>query len=111
MIMDTRGMHELGLHDLQCHYRNLDPNEVAGKLRDTAAYLVENGPVIKSGETVEGLSPDEKMALPVERIAAGTEARNPRPEPGITQRGRKSLDGQFACRNEPRLKTFTRRLS
>ena len=67
MIMDTRGMHELGLHDLQCHFRNLDPNKVAGKLRDTAAYLFENGPVIKSGETVEGLSPEEKWRCQLEK--------------------------------------------
>ena len=25
MIMDTRGLNEIGLYDLQCHFRDLDP--------------------------------------------------------------------------------------
>jgi len=60
MIMDTRGLYELGLHDLQCHYRGLDPNEVSRKLRDVAGYIVQNGPIIKSGETVPGVPESEK---------------------------------------------------
>jgi len=60
MIMDTRGLHELGLHELQCHFHGLDPNAVSGKLYDTAAYIFEKGAVIKPGETIEGLKPTEK---------------------------------------------------
>lgn len=55
MIMDTRGMEELGLHDLQCHFRNLEVNDVARVLYNTAIYIFENGPVIESGQTVEGV--------------------------------------------------------
>ncbi len=60
MIMDTRGLREIGLHDLQCHYRNLDPKEVARVLFNTAQYVFENGPVIESGHTVEGIQPGSK---------------------------------------------------
>ena len=60
MLMDTRGMQEIGLHDLQCHYRNLDPKEVARVLFNTAFYIFENGAVIESGQTVEGIEADSK---------------------------------------------------
>ncbi len=60
MIMDTRGLSEVGLHDLQCHFRNLDPQSVAGVLFNTAFYIFEKGPVIESGQTVAGIEPNSK---------------------------------------------------
>jgi hypothetical protein len=60
MIMDTRGLADIGLHDLQCHFRDLDPRDVARVLFDTAVYIFENGPVIESGQTVAGIRPDSK---------------------------------------------------
>lgn len=60
MIMDTRGLTEIGLHDLQCHYRALDPKDVAQVLYSTALYIFQNGPVIKSGQTVEGIEAGSK---------------------------------------------------
>lgn len=60
MLMDTRGLEETGLHDLQCHFRELDPKSVAGVLFNTAVYIFENGPVIESGQTVAGIEPDAK---------------------------------------------------
>lgn len=59
-IMDTRGLAEVGLHDLQCHFRDLDPTAVARVLFNTGVYLFENGPVIQSGQTVAGIEPDSK---------------------------------------------------
>lgn len=59
-VMDTRGLEELGLPDLQCHFQSLDPNEIARVLFNTAIYIVEKGPVIESGQTVAGRSPHEK---------------------------------------------------
>jgi hypothetical protein len=74
MVMDTRGLMEIGLHDLQCHFRGLDQNEVARVLFNTGAYLVEKGAIIKSGQTVEGTIPGsrwvcqfEKALVPPER--------------------------------------------
>lgn len=60
MLMDTRGLEEIGLHDLQCHYRELDPTEVARVLYNTAVYIFEKGPIIESGQTVAGIEPDSK---------------------------------------------------
>lgn len=60
MIMDTRGLSEIGLHDLQCHFRKLDPTEVARVLFNTAVYIFKQGPVIESGQTVAGIEPDSK---------------------------------------------------
>ena len=57
MIMDTRGLADIGLHDLQCRFRELSPDEVSRVLYSTALYLVENGPVIESGETITGADP------------------------------------------------------
>lgn len=67
MLMDTRGLHEIGLHDLQCHFRALDPNAVGRVLLDTAVYLFENGPVIKSGNTVAGVEPGSKWVCQFEK--------------------------------------------
>lgn len=58
MIMDTRGLADIGLHDLQCRFRDLSPDDVSRVLYSTALYLVENGPVIESGETITGADPD-----------------------------------------------------
>jgi hypothetical protein len=60
MLMDTRGMDEIGLHDLQCHFRDLDPNEVSAVLLNTALYIFEKGPVIESGQTIAGAHPESK---------------------------------------------------
>lgn len=60
MLMDTRGLDEIGLSDLQCHFRDLDPNDVSQVLLNTALYLFDAGPVIESGQTVAGTEPDSK---------------------------------------------------
>lgn len=62
MIMDTRGLEEVGLHDLQCHFRGLDPNDVSRVLYNSAIYIFENGPVIESGQTITGIE-DNSMWL------------------------------------------------
>ena len=60
MVMDTRGLEEIGLHDLQCHFRDLDPNGVGRILYNLAFYIFENGPVIESGHTVAGIEADSR---------------------------------------------------
>ena len=60
MLMDVRGLDELGLHDVQCHFRGLDPDDVARLLFNTAVYVFENGPVIESGNTIAGVGQDAK---------------------------------------------------
>ncbi len=60
MVMDARGLAEIGLHDLQCHFRDLNPTDVARVLFNTAVYIFENGPVIESGQTVAGIDPNSR---------------------------------------------------
>jgi Domain of unknown function (DUF4261) len=60
MIMDTRGLAEVGLHDLQCHFRDLDTTGVAAVLFNTAVYIFDKGPVIESGQTVAGIEANSK---------------------------------------------------
>jgi len=59
MIMDSRGLEEIGLPDVQCHFKHIDPNDVSRVLFNTAAYIVENGPTIESGHTIGGRTPEE----------------------------------------------------
>lgn len=60
MVMDTRGLDELGLPDLQCHFRDLDPEKVHQVVFNTAYYIFEKGPVIESGQTVPGTKPGSR---------------------------------------------------
>ena len=53
-LMDTLGLGALGLIDLQCHFRGLDPRDVTEVLYRTASYVFERGPVIADGHTVQG---------------------------------------------------------
>ena len=55
MLFDTLGLTPLGLPDLQCHCKGLEPGWVVGFLRNLAAYLFQQGDVIEDGNTVEGI--------------------------------------------------------
>lgn len=52
MLMDTRGLDTFGLPDLQCHFRDLEPDDIAGLLYNTGIYLMQNGDVIEDGDTL-----------------------------------------------------------
>ncbi len=54
MIMDTLGLAALGFPDLQCRFRDLDPNDVATVLLNSGCYIFEAGDVIQDGHTIEG---------------------------------------------------------
>jgi hypothetical protein len=60
IVMDTLGSGALGLTDLQMHYRDLEPQKVAGLLYDVATYLLEQGDVIDNGHTVQGFLPEDR---------------------------------------------------
>lgn len=60
VIMDTLGLGALGLPDLQCHFTNLDVNSVASVLYMYGDYIFSNGDVIDDGDTIQGISPDDK---------------------------------------------------
>jgi hypothetical protein len=56
MLMDTVGMKQLDLDDLETCYQTgrYDPNDIVLFLGNTALYLAGVGPVIKDGETIDG---------------------------------------------------------
>lgn len=51
-LMDSIGLAALGIPDVQCHYYDLDPNEVAGNLGNIGYYLFNQGDIIADGETI-----------------------------------------------------------
>lgn len=60
IVMDSLGLGALGLADVQMHYRDLEPDDVARFLFNIAAYLLDKGDIIEDGHTVGGLRPDQK---------------------------------------------------
>ncbi|GKU25211.1 DUF4261 domain-containing protein [Clostridium folliculivorans] len=59
-LMDTIGLGALGLPDLQCHFKNIDVNKIANILYTYGDYIFKNGDVINDGETIEGLTVNDK---------------------------------------------------
>lgn len=57
LVMDTVGMQQLDVQDQEIVFdRNLyDPNEAADFLRNIANYVMQNGPVIQDGDTIDGI--------------------------------------------------------
>jgi len=60
MIMDSIGLYDFMLPDVQCHFRKLNPPEVAKALYNIANYIMENGDIIENGNTVQGISENDK---------------------------------------------------
>lgn len=52
LVMDTLGLHVFGLPDVQCHFRDREPGQIAAMLYTTAVYLFERGDVIRDGNTI-----------------------------------------------------------
>ena len=55
MLMDSIGMHALGLPDFQIQFSEKDPGQIAGLLYSYAQYIYDFGSVIEDGNTVEGI--------------------------------------------------------
>lgn len=54
LAMDTLGLHVFDLPDVQCHFRDRAPGEIAELLFATAVYLFDAGDVIDDGNTISG---------------------------------------------------------
>ncbi len=54
LAMDTLGLHVFDLPDVQCHFRDRPPGEIAELLFATAVYLFDTGDVIEDGNTISG---------------------------------------------------------
>jgi hypothetical protein len=61
MVMDTLGLHVFGLPDVQCHFRDRQPGEIATMLFTTAVYLFQSGDVIADANTISGPGVDERL--------------------------------------------------
>jgi Domain of unknown function (DUF4261) len=60
VLMDTIGLHSLGLPDFQIRFSNLEVNEVASLLWNYAYYIYENEDIIENGNTLEGIKSGSK---------------------------------------------------
>ena len=67
MVMDTLGLHVFGLPDVQCHFREREPGEIAEMLFSTAVYVFRSGDVIADGNTISGPQGDERLVCFHER--------------------------------------------
>jgi hypothetical protein len=54
LLMDTVGLHSLGLPDFQMRFAGFEANEIAGLLWNYAYYIYDHGDVIENGNTLEG---------------------------------------------------------
>jgi hypothetical protein len=54
LVLDTLGLYVFGLPDVQCHFRDREPGEIAGLLFATGVYLLDAGDVIADGNTISG---------------------------------------------------------
>ena len=55
MIVDTFGLYSIGLSDIQYHFHDLNPNNIIQHAMNIAAYIFENGNIIKSNDEIESI--------------------------------------------------------
>jgi hypothetical protein len=84
MLMDTMGLATLGLPDLQCHFLELEPGEVARVLYNTAAYIYDNGDIVEDGHTIQGIRSDDRWLCRHELALVGPDREVLDVNPGMT---------------------------
>lgn len=72
-VLDTLGLHALGLPDVQVHTAKFDSSAVAGLLWNYAYYLFQHGDVVDSGHTIAGLEPGSHWVCNREMALVGPE--------------------------------------
>lgn len=60
MLMDTLGLNVFGLPDVQCHFKGVDPNEIARVIYNTGYYIYDKGDIIDDGNTIQGAKKEDK---------------------------------------------------
>lgn len=60
ILMDTVGLHLLGLPDFQIRFANLDESAIGQTLWNYAYYVYEHGDIIADGSTIQGLTPQSR---------------------------------------------------
>lgn len=59
-LMDTLGLSAIGLCDLQCHFKNLDPNQIANILYSYGYYIFDKGDAATKVKTIQGISENDE---------------------------------------------------
>lgn len=72
-LMDTLGMHALGLPDFQVQFTQQEPNAVAARLYDYADYLFEEGPVIRNGDKIQAVEANQTWTCTLGEARVGPE--------------------------------------
>ena len=73
LLMDTVGLHTIGLPDFQIRFSTTDENEVANLLWTYAYYVYEFGDIIVDGNTLEGLKAGSKWKCEKQLSLVGPE--------------------------------------
>lgn len=68
-IVDSVGLANIGLSDVQFHFKGMNPNKVANLAYSLARYVLNNDDVlIKDGDTIDGMNDEGKMTPDVQWI-------------------------------------------
>ncbi len=62
MIVDTLGFYAFGAADVQLHFRGIDPNHAVEYVYNIASYQFDNAFPVKSGETIDGIDGNGRIA-------------------------------------------------
>jgi hypothetical protein len=73
VVMDSLGLGVLGLPDVQCHFRDLPPSDVAGVLYMVACYMFDKGDLIEDGNTIPGIKEEDEWLCQHEMALVGPE--------------------------------------
>ena len=73
LLMDTVGLHTIGLPDFQIRFSAADENEIANLLWTYAYYAYEFGDIIVDGNTLEGLKAGSKWKCEKQLSLVGPE--------------------------------------
>lgn len=66
-IVDSVGLANIGLSDVQFHFKGMNPNKVANLAYSLARYILNNDDVmIKDGDTIDGMNDEGKMTPEVQ---------------------------------------------
>lgn len=59
ILMDTLGLAQIGLYDIQCYFHSLAENEIATLLKRYAYYFFNENPKLNTSQIVEGLNGED----------------------------------------------------
>ncbi len=66
MIVDTIGFYAFGGADVQLHFHDIDPNHAVEYVYNIASYQFNNDFPVKSGETIDGINGNGRIARDIQ---------------------------------------------